>query len=314
MPTIVTTIINSMIVKPCDEKTGHVRLPIPVLGPIKRQLLAVSRDIVHVFSAPVFHTRRVPITAQMPVRGSGHGIRRDGPQIPLHRRSSHAGLLTRQLDAQQHVQRLGIAVVAGRFLTAQSVLDASRAGQRVSVPRPFKTKRIDGRPDDPQILPQLDFLGPFGGDFREGQRHRGKDGENGQGDEQFEQRDTGLFHRTLTTPLASPAPSGPSGPSCLAACRRSGDTPGALATNVRRSRRPSSFVALAERCRRSSTTPSADCGATATAALPASVPNTSPSAASRNSMIFGSKSKVNVSVSNPCTFFAMTSTRNSLPV
>ena len=117
--------------------------------------------------------------------------------------------------------------------------------------------------------------------FGERQRNGGKDRENRQGHEQFKQRHAGLFHRThhscrINRFLRRV------GPGMFGRMQPYGRHAGVFARNVTRNSRPSSFVAPADRCRRSSTTPSANDDVAATGALPASVPNTSPSVASRN--------------------------------
>src|SRR5689334_4121613 len=124
MPTIDTTIMSSISVKPFAFHPPT--LPILVLGTIERRLLALCHHVIDIFTAPTRRSRTVLVTTQRPIGFSRQWIDRHHSQIASHGGASHSRLLSRELYAQERIERLWIAVRPGDFLTDQLVLDTHR--------------------------------------------------------------------------------------------------------------------------------------------------------------------------------------------
>src|SRR2546426_4020758 len=247
IPTIVTMLINSRSVKP--------RSPVPIFRPIHRDLRADRGQVIHIVTAPGRRVRGIREAPQQPVGLAGQRVHRDPPQVALERRPFHGGLFARQLHFQQGLQRLRIPGDAGHFLASELVVDAQGTEQQIAVPVPVIFEGIDGRPDRPEILTQLNLFRPLPRNFGERHGDRRQHHDDGDRDQQFKKRDTRLAHWTLTLPCPPVAGSG----AFAALSNRdvwiaTGDEPGSLATNASVARTPAPLTPLAPSPRVSWTT------------------------------------------------------------
>src|SRR2546426_103891 len=289
IPTIVTMNISSRSVKPCSPVTIH--------RPIQRDLRARRGQIIHIISAPGRRVRGIREAPYPPVGLPGQRVHRDPPQVALDRRPFHGRFFTRQLHFQQGLKGLRIPGHTGRFLARKLVLDAQRTERHIALPVPIQFKRVNGRPDRPKLLTQLELARPLPRHFGERHGDRRQHHDDGDRDQQFEERGARLadlslvsHHWTLTLPCPPVAETGAF--AALSNCDvwiATGEAPGSFATNARVARTPVPVTPLVPsgRVSRTATVPVAGLAAVVTEAVPSRFKN-SPSNAWRNSKTLGS--------------------------
>src|SRR5207245_1629716 len=225
-----------------------------------------------------------------PVCLRGQRFRRDPPPVALEPLPFHGRFFTRQLHFQQGLKGLGIPGHAGRLFARKLVLDAQGTERHIALPVPVQFKRVNGRPDRPELLAQLDLTRPLPRHFGERHGDRRQHHDDGDRDQQFEERDARLSHWTLTLPCPPVADSGAF--AALSNCDvwiATGEAPGSFATNASVARTPVPLTPLAPSARasRTATVPVSGFAAVVTEAVPSRFKN-SPSNAWRNSKTLGS--------------------------